>query len=179
MPYQEKIDRMLNLSTVEYPEAAYFINRLAENHIDCVIFDLTQVFNVPTFHAIIADENPFRKLGNYSGTGTHWDPGIAICRAITEAIQSRLTYIAGSRDDMFPKDYKLKWQPLKFTGTRSFKTTYEHTPSYQSHFSLEDQLNWLLKKLAEQNYHPYRHVHTSIKNDSIAVVKVMIPDLAL
>jgi YcaO-like protein with predicted kinase domain len=33
-------------------------------------------------------------------------PQIAIARALTEAAQTRLTYIAGGRDDFFPADYE-------------------------------------------------------------------------
>jgi ribosomal protein S12 methylthiotransferase accessory factor len=34
------------------------------------------------------------------GSGCHPAPDVAVCRALTEAAQSRLTYIAGSRDDL-------------------------------------------------------------------------------
>jgi ribosomal protein S12 methylthiotransferase accessory factor len=33
--------------------------------------------------------------------GSHLDPVVALSRAMTEAVQSRLTTISGSRDDMF------------------------------------------------------------------------------
>lgn len=36
----------------------------------------------------------------FGGHGAHLDPDVALCRAITEAAQSRATHIAGSRDDM-------------------------------------------------------------------------------
>ncbi|MBC6471385.1 YcaO-like family protein [Actinomadura alba] len=35
-----------------------------------------------------------------SGSGAHSDPGVALSRAITEAVQSRLTHISGARDDI-------------------------------------------------------------------------------
>jgi ribosomal protein S12 methylthiotransferase accessory factor len=39
------------------------------------------------------------------GSGAHLDPAIALSRAITEAVQSRLTFIVGSRDDINPRVY--------------------------------------------------------------------------
>ncbi|AZK95814.1 MULTISPECIES: YcaO-like family protein [Streptomyces] len=36
----------------------------------------------------------------FAGSGCHRDPGIALSRALTEAAQSRLTCIAGTRDDL-------------------------------------------------------------------------------
>ncbi len=38
--------------------------------------------------------------------GTHRRREIALLRALTEAAQSRLTYIAGSRDDIFSEDFR-------------------------------------------------------------------------
>ena len=40
-------------------------------------------------------------IGLYHGYGTHLDPQVAVIRAICEAAQGRLVYIAGSRDDAF------------------------------------------------------------------------------
>lgn len=41
------------------------------------------------------------------GSGAHRDPAIALSRAITEAAQSRLTFIVGTRDDINPHVYGL------------------------------------------------------------------------
>jgi ribosomal protein S12 methylthiotransferase accessory factor len=41
-----------------------------------------------------------------AGAGAHTDPGIALSRAITEAAQSRLTTIVGTRDDITPLAYR-------------------------------------------------------------------------
>ena len=55
---------------------------------------------VPTFSAYLCDVgNP--TMGLYHGYGTHLDPQVAVIRAICEAAQGRLVYIAGSRDDCF------------------------------------------------------------------------------
>lgn len=42
----------------------------------------------------------------FTGAGCHLDPAIALCRALTEAAQSRLTAIAGARDDLPPVLYR-------------------------------------------------------------------------
>jgi ribosomal protein S12 methylthiotransferase accessory factor len=41
----------------------------------------------------------------FSGYGCHLDPGVALMRSLSEAVQSRLTMISGSRDDLFYRDY--------------------------------------------------------------------------
>jgi ribosomal protein S12 methylthiotransferase accessory factor len=63
--------------------------------------------------AIVEDPNEiaWRPLGCYQGFGAHLVPEVAIARALTEAAQTRLTYIAGGRDDFFPFDYERATDP--------------------------------------------------------------------
>ncbi len=89
----------VDLSTIDDPLPLDLIDRLDSVNIDVVISDDTVDTNVPTYRATIYDRNG--ELGIYSGMGTHLDPGIALVRAITEAVQGRVVYIAGSRDDLF------------------------------------------------------------------------------
>ena len=42
------------------------------------------------------------------GSAAHPLPHIALLRAVSEVIQGRCAYVAGSRDDMMPKDYESK-----------------------------------------------------------------------
>jgi YcaO-like protein with predicted kinase domain len=168
-----KLKRMIDVATIDNPYAQALLERLHAQHIDLVIFELDSPFNIPAYHCIIADENPFRKLGHYSGSGSHLNKGIALCRAITEAIQSRLTYIAGSRDDMFPKDYNMMWQPLKFTGKRDYRTLGD-APT----LSLDQQYQHLLTHIERLKYDALMIEHTTAQ-DSICVVHTLIPGLAV
>ncbi|GAA3567063.1 YcaO-like family protein [Amycolatopsis ultiminotia] len=54
-------------------------------------------FGVPCFAARVWSQDFPIACG---GWGTHLDPHVALSRALTEAVQSRLTGIAGSRDDL-------------------------------------------------------------------------------
>lgn len=54
-------------------------------------------FGVPCFAARVWSQDFPVACG---GWGTHLDPHVALSRALTEAVQSRLTGIAGSRDDL-------------------------------------------------------------------------------
>ena len=46
------------------------------------------------------------RLRRFPGSGCHPDRAIALVRALTEAAQTRLTYIAGIRDDLLPTKYQ-------------------------------------------------------------------------
>ena len=47
----------------------------------------------------------FKRRTSFGGSGCHLSKDIALARALTEAAQSRLTLISGSRDDLFPDVY--------------------------------------------------------------------------
>lgn len=73
----------------------------------CVrIWDATSPLGVPTFVCHLRGRTELRGLGTFVGTGTHHGRDIALSRAVTEAAQSRLTIIGGSRDDNFPDEYQ-------------------------------------------------------------------------
>lgn len=173
MSYASKLKRMVSLKTIDDPYARDLLQKLYAQEIDVVVFELDSAFKVPTYHCIIADENPFRQLGHYSGSGSHLNKGIALCRAITEAIQSRLTYIAGSRDDLFPAEYRTEYQPLKFTGHRDYQKLMDIPDS-----TLEQQYQCLLQKMESLHYDALMIEHTTA-TDLISVVHVLIPGLAI
>lgn len=49
----------------------------------------------------------------FAGAGCHGDPHIALSRAVTEAVQSRLTCIAGTRDDLVSNEEAFGAGPLR------------------------------------------------------------------
>ena len=73
--------------------------------ISCVVYDCTLDTCVPAYSASIFEEQD-HGVGVVRGSGAHLDPEIAILRAVTEALQARLNFIAGSRDDIFRSAFR-------------------------------------------------------------------------
>lgn len=65
---------------------------------------LPNQFRIPCYEAIIWDPSAMNSLIIAAGYGCHLDPVIAAVRAITEAAQSRLSWIHGGRDDLQAMD---------------------------------------------------------------------------
>jgi ribosomal protein S12 methylthiotransferase accessory factor len=88
--------------SVDDPVCRDLLDRYAAAGVDVEIFDATSDVGLATFSVVIADRDPdaTRRLPATSGHGCHPNRGIALARALTEAAQSRLTMINGSRDDM-------------------------------------------------------------------------------
>lgn len=105
-------DRRIVLDTIPDPVCRDLIDRVTATGARVFLWDLGGVIPVCGC-AIMEDprEPAWRTLGMYQGFGAHVRPELAIARAITEAAQTRLTYIVGARDDFFPFDYERSTDP--------------------------------------------------------------------
>lgn len=77
------------------------LRRIRSAGMKVAVFDLSWDAALPcTLARLAAPDLP----NVWIGAGCHPSPDVAVCRALTEAAQSRLTYIAGARDDLLPFD---------------------------------------------------------------------------
>lgn len=97
----------LDLSTVDDPGCREVLDKYERAGICVAVWETTTDVGIPSFACRIADrsEDPFHLLYSAGGMGCHVTPEIALLRALTEAAQTRLTLIAGARDDCFRENY--------------------------------------------------------------------------
>lgn len=101
IPEHCRLRTRIDPSQVGYASVQSLMERYDAAAITVHLWDITSDIEVPAFFCLIDDERgdpPF--LGRFGGSGCHPIQEIAICRALTEAAQSRLTVIVGSRDDI-------------------------------------------------------------------------------
>lgn len=100
--------RRLDPASVGDPDCRALIDRYVEIGFSLRLWDITTDTGIPAFHCRIGDPAPGdpRWLRRFQGSGCHPDPSVALARALTEAAQTRLTYIAGIRDDLLPAKYR-------------------------------------------------------------------------
>jgi len=103
----ERASRRVDLETVDHETCRELIDRLAVCGIAVSVWDVTTDIRIAAFLCRIEEAagNPQPRLGGYYGSGCHLTRDVAFLRAVTEAVQTRLTYIAGSRDDLRRRDY--------------------------------------------------------------------------
>lgn len=95
-------DRCLAPATVTSRRAAALLDRFGSRGLRTRMVDVTGPVGLPCFEVFLAHPDlPF----SYHGAGCHLDRDTALLRALTEAAQSRLGHIAGSRDDLFRQTY--------------------------------------------------------------------------
>jgi ribosomal protein S12 methylthiotransferase accessory factor len=107
-PAQHQNNTHVDPSTVGDPSVEELLARYFESGLIVNVWETTSDLEVPSFFCLIDDRNgrpPF--IGRSGGNGCHPSAAVALCRALSEAAQSRLTLIVGARDDIEPEHYAM------------------------------------------------------------------------
>lgn len=116
-----------------------------------------------------------------AGSGSHSDPHVALARAITEAVQSRLTEIAATRDDI-PSDFDLAVDSAADPGfgpSSDGVALAEAVSGYAEEFStMADELAAVASRVRASTGHAPLCVDISSHPDLFSVVRVIGPGLA-
>jgi ribosomal protein S12 methylthiotransferase accessory factor len=103
----------VDLAAITAPVVQDLLERLRRSGNLVRILDITNAAGIPCYHAEIRNEAvPF----TFAGAGCHLATDVALCRAITEAAQSRLGAIVGSRDDLDDAFYRMADDPARGRG---------------------------------------------------------------
>lgn len=94
--------RRLDLATVDDALCRRLLECYEYADIAVAVWETTTDIGLPAFDCLIVDREPslLRPLAAAFGAGCHPSRAVALARALTEAAQSRLTTISGSRDDL-------------------------------------------------------------------------------
>lgn len=122
----------IDLDSVDDPVCRSLIDRFETAGVAVGVWEITSDIGLPAFLCRIVEreELPQHSIRPATGMGCHAAREIALSRALTEAAQSRLTFIAGARDDMPRAEYERHLDPAHHarwkaaiaagTGRRSF-----------------------------------------------------------
>jgi ribosomal protein S12 methylthiotransferase accessory factor len=174
----------VDLDTVENPACKLVLQRYDEADIQVAVWETTTDVGIASFLCTIidADDNPFRPLYPTSGMGCHPSRDIALLRALTEAAQSRLTFIAGSRDDAIRGKYE---RSLERNAKRRIRDVvisepsnrrFCDAPNYESE-SFDEDVAWELDRVAAASVDRVVVVNLTKPEFGLPVVRVLIPGL--
>lgn len=182
--------KRVKLETVEDPSCRAVIERAQAAGVMVAVWDIRSEVDVPAYGAAFMEdprEPAWRSLGMYQGFGCHLSPEVALLRALTEAAQTRLTYIAGSRDDFLPEDYARStdaavlervWADLTQPAPGSVAWVDHRTAPRRSGPSFEADVETLLGRLRATGSKSAIAVDLSRPEHGVPVVKVLIPGRA-
>jgi YcaO-like protein with predicted kinase domain len=106
---QDVVRSKISPDSITDPACRELWGRFTAAGLDVTAWDLTSDLGIPTFQCCVvegSDRVSWRQFGACWGYGTHPVAAIALSRALTEAAQTRVTVIAGSRDDNFRFAYR-------------------------------------------------------------------------
>ena len=145
------------------------------------LFDIKSDAEIPCFTALLASADILsmqapRFIDVTSGHGCHLNAVRAAIRAITEAAQSRLTYISGARDDVFPSTFT---RPLPEDLRRCFTISSEKVAANQAEVpdQLPNMLTHILARLQKMGIGSAIAVRLSDETMPFAVVRMLVEDL--
>jgi ribosomal protein S12 methylthiotransferase accessory factor len=160
-----------------YSEVTRLWQHMTAADLELRLFDTTSDVEVPTFTALLGPAHAIRtNTARYVevtyGCGTHPEPERAAIRALTEAAQSRLTYISGARDDVFREVFE---RPLPERVRGLFDAMPQKTA--RAHPSEVLDRDGVLSRLRAVGAADVFAVSLSDPDLPFAVVKVLIPGL--
>jgi YcaO-like protein with predicted kinase domain len=177
----ERAATRLELATIDHPACRTARDLIADADLDLAIWDVTSDVGVAAFLCLLHDPRADEEhIG--LGSGAHPDAGVALARAITEAAQTRLTYIAGSRDDLNPDEFTPFGYAQKRRLTESLLRAGPPARNFAdvgSHASdtLQEDLAWLIERLVAVGIEEVVVVDLTKSEVGIPVARVIVPGL--
>jgi YcaO-like protein with predicted kinase domain len=174
--------RALALETVDDSACRAVCAALDRAETDVVAWDVSTDLPVPVYQVAVAPR-PGASWGAIAarGSGCHPVPAIALCRALTEACQSRLSLIAGARDDLWPALYQRNTDPgcadlIRRVARAGGRRAWHAGPAGADHETSEADLAWLLERLVEAGMRHAIAVDLT-PDERLPVVRVVVPGL--
>ncbi|MEI9950266.1 MAG: YcaO-like family protein [Pseudomonadota bacterium] len=183
VPAQEA--RRVDSNTIDDPTCRELLDRFERARVDVATWDLSNDLGIPGFMCEIVDciEDPFRAIPLARGYGCHTDRGIALCRALCEAAQSRLTLISGARDDIVLLEADARRRAVATAQAQAAARrqrraggSFQAIPK-QSFQTFGEELSWLAERLEQCGLASPIVVDLSKPRLPISVVRVVVPGL--
>jgi len=172
--------REVDLRTVDEAECCQVLDKFERAGVGVRVWETTTDAGIAAFACEIRDRDhdPMRPIPPASGMGCHPARSIALVRALTEAAQSRLTLITGSRDDLGPDRYTWHREPTvpETEPGRAATRSFRDAPNWDSD-TFDDDLEWELDRLRGAGVSRVIVVNLTKEAFKLPVARVIIPGL--
>jgi ribosomal protein S12 methylthiotransferase accessory factor len=183
-PLRQRASCALDFASVDDPDCRALLARYEAAGIAVRVWNATTDIRIAAFLCEIRDlaAGDPRRPSRFHGSGCHADRTIALARALTEAAQTRLTYIAGIRDDLSPAEYAaapgdvIRDALLDALARETAPTPFAAVPNFVADDLAED-LHWALERLFASGIDRVIAVDLTRPDFMIPVVRLVIPGL--
>ncbi|MGA1855368.1 YcaO-like family protein [Azospirillum sp. 11R-A] len=174
----------IDLDSIDDPVCRSLIDRFEAAGVAVGVWETTSDVGLPAFLCRIVEreELPQHSIRPATGMGCHVAREIALSRALTEAAQSRLTFIAGARDDMPRAEYERHLDPAHYARWKAMivegagRRPFCHCPTGAAP-TIEADLAHQLDRLRAASIEEAVAVDLTKPEFGIPVVRVVVPGL--
>jgi YcaO-like protein with predicted kinase domain len=177
--YQSRIDA----DQIENRDLRGLLDKISAAAMEIAIFDMTSDLAIPCAVALLKPRHQpqagdsFRHVDITLGAGCSISPEVAAIRAITEAVQSRMTFIAGARDDVLPSTFSRPANPEILAAFDAPVATHiKNLPRLDAN-SAEQALQRVIERLQTKGISDIYAADISPDWLPATVVKVVVPQL--
>ncbi len=180
LPIAARQARLLELASVDDGECCALLQHLEQADLEMTLWDATSNIGVPAFYGLLINRESGQLEHIGAGAGCHPNKAIALSRTITEAVQTRLTYISGARDDLLSAEFvdgglqEKNIAAREFIGTEKPARKYGDIGEFDAG-SIDEDFNWLLGQLQSVGIKQVIRVDLTKPDIGIPVVRVVIP----
>lgn len=174
---------LVDLGTVDDPGCRTVLDVLDRAGMSVTAWEMTSDVGVPAYLCTFSDpaEASLGHPSNHRGYGCHATHRIALLRALTEAVQMRLTIISGSRDDLDPIHYRGKIHagdapPVAAPAPPAPQRRFAETGEYDAE-TFDEELEWKLERLAAAGVERVVAIDLTKPEIGLPVVRMVIPRL--
>jgi ribosomal protein S12 methylthiotransferase accessory factor len=181
MPFDDSL--RVDLTSIDDEDCRQVLAHYARAGMRLIVRDITSDVQVPCFRCTIGEEAgvSLHPRAPTSGYGCHADRSVALLRALLEAAQSRLTVIAGAREDIPQRAYDARaihdasvtfLEQARKPGERAFGDTVDHAGD-----TFAGDLRWLSERLAAVGCTQIVGIDLTKPEFDVPVVRVVVPGL--
>jgi ribosomal protein S12 methylthiotransferase accessory factor len=183
-PFETGNRRFLDLASVDDADCRALLDKYRAAEIGVRVWNVTSDIGIAAFFCEIRDLVPDdpKALSRHHGAGCHAERTIALARALTEAAQTRLTFITGTRDDLPPATYQNLPDPELFDAlldalaASAVPIPFADVPSFSAD-ELRGDLLWALDRLRDTGLARAIVVDLTQAQFAIPVIRLIVPGL--
>ncbi len=178
LPNEQRELTRVDPNSVQEAAGKSLLKKIAEAGLEVMVWDMTGPGAITCYLAEIFDKEPHAATAYVQGAAAALTPATALRKALAEALQIRLTYIAGSRDDLDWTDFGDRYVDIidnRILLMREVKASSMVLPVAEKYEDALDELNFLTRRMQDFTTDTIAVVRLSPAQCPVTVVKVVVP----
>jgi ribosomal protein S12 methylthiotransferase accessory factor len=172
--------RRVDPDSIDCRACREILAQFEEAQIDVAVWDITTDIGLPAFHALVLDRTQSANDPEI-GSGAHPSREVALMRALSEAAQSRATWISGSRDDYAPREYGSSARRARRAAVRDWMSAparidFRQVPTFDN-TAIRDDISHTVSGLARAGLGQVLALDLTRPDIGIPVARVIVPGL--